>query len=207
MIFQDRDKLEFSRRQLNVALAGRRLDKGRKERRRPPALVYIGKDGSVEINKATWEEVEALASALGVTDFGDARPRTAAGLRLIQPHQRDRGTTQTPGMAREEGVGVLTVGARSLWSGHVTVAAGVKSAPHHHGALESVIYVVRGKARMRWGERLQFVAEAGPGDFIYVPPFLPHQEINASEVEAVAMIVSRSPENVTVNLDIPEGKE
>ena len=45
--------------------------------------------------------------------------------------------------------------------------------------LESIIYVVRGKARMRWGEHLEFVAEAGPGDFIYVPPYVPHQEINA----------------------------
>lgn len=49
------------------------------------------------------------------------------------------------------------------------------------GSVESVIYVVSGKARMRWGEKLEFVAEAGPGDFIYVPPYVPHQEINASE--------------------------
>lgn len=37
---------------------------------------------------------------------------------------------------------------------------------HHHGHLESVIYVLKGKARMRWGEKLEFTAEAGPGDFI-----------------------------------------
>jgi uncharacterized RmlC-like cupin family protein len=128
-------------------------------------------------------------------------------LRVIRPNERDCGTAQTPGMVREEGVGVLTVGAQTLWSGHVTVAAGVKSTPHHHGDTESAIYVISGRARMRWGEHLEHTVEAGPGDFIYVPPFLPHQEINASDVEDVAMIVSRSPENITVNLDIAEGKE
>jgi uncharacterized RmlC-like cupin family protein len=128
-------------------------------------------------------------------------------LRVIHPGDRDCGTTQTPGMDRQEGVGRLTVGAATLWSGHVTVAAGVKSAPHHHGDTESAIYVISGRARMRWGERLENVVDAGPGDFIYVPPFLPHQEINASDEEEVAMIVSRSPENVTVNLDIPEPEE
>jgi uncharacterized RmlC-like cupin family protein len=62
---------------------------------------------------------------------------------------------------------------------------------------------VRGKARMRWGERLEFTAEAGPGDFIYVPPFVPHQEINASASEPLACVLLRSgQEPVVVNLDI-----
>ena len=63
--------------------------------------------------------------------------------------------------------------------------------------------MVRGKARMRWGERLEFVAEAGPGDFIYVPPFVPHQEINASPSEPLECVLVRSDnEAVVVNLDI-----
>jgi uncharacterized RmlC-like cupin family protein len=62
---------------------------------------------------------------------------------------------------------------------------------------------VRGRARMRWGERLEFTAEAGPGDFIYVPPYLPHQEINASETEALECVLCRSDgEAVAVNLAI-----
>ncbi|MBO0724800.1 MAG: cupin domain-containing protein, partial [Blastocatellia bacterium] len=72
-----------------------------------------------------------------------------------------------------------------------------------HGDLESVIYVVSGRARMRWGERLEFIAEAGPGDFIYVPPFVPHQEINASRDEALSCVLVRSgQEPVVVNLNI-----
>ena len=63
---------------------------------------------------------------------------------------------------------------------------------------------MRGRARMRWGEQLEYVAEAGPGDFIWVPPFVPHQEINASESETLECVLLRSgQEPVVVNLDIP----
>jgi uncharacterized RmlC-like cupin family protein len=66
-----------------------------------------------------------------------------------------------------------------------------------------VIYIVKGRARMRWGERLEFTAEAGPGDFIYVPPYVPHQEINASPTETLECVLVRSDgEAVAVNLDI-----
>jgi uncharacterized RmlC-like cupin family protein len=95
------------------------------------------------------------------------------------------------------------VGAQKLWAGTVTIHANAKTGAHHHGPLESVIYVVRGKARMRWGERLEFVAEAGPGDFIYIPPYVPHQEINASPDELLECVLVRSDgEAVVVNLDI-----
>jgi uncharacterized RmlC-like cupin family protein len=56
---------------------------------------------------------------------------------------------------------------------------------------------------MRWGERLEFVADAGPGDFIYVPPFVPHQEINADPKEPLMCVVVRSDqEPIVVNLDL-----
>ncbi len=85
----------------------------------------------------------------------------------------------------------------------VRVIPDARTGAHHHGPLESVIYVVRGRARMRWGERLEFTAEAGPGDFIYVPPFVPHQEINASPTEVLECVLVRSDgEAVVVNLDI-----
>jgi uncharacterized RmlC-like cupin family protein len=61
---------------------------------------------------------------------------------------------------------------------------------------------------MRWGERLEFTAEAGPGDFIYVPPFVPHQEINASPDSELSCVVVRSgQEPVVVNLDMPAVEE
>jgi len=129
-------------------------------------------------------------------------------MRVVRPNERDRSTAQTPGMDRAEGVGACTVGASSIWAGHVTVGPGVKSGAHHHGEVESAIYIISGKARFRYGERLENNIEAGAGDFIYVPAYIVHQEINASSQEPVEMIVTRgSQENIVVNVEIPEAKE
>jgi uncharacterized RmlC-like cupin family protein len=106
-------------------------------------------------------------------------------------------------MQRAAAVNRASAGANKLWAGTVTIQPGAKTGAHHHGELESVIYVVSGRARMRWGERLEYVAEAGPGDFIYVPPFVPHQEINASGDEPLACVLVRSDqEPIVVNLAI-----
>jgi uncharacterized RmlC-like cupin family protein len=125
------------------------------------------------------------------------------GVRVIPAGQLDANTPQTPGMDRAAAINFARVGAQKLWAGTVSIRAGAKTGAHHHGALESVIYVVRGRARMRWGERLEFTAEAGPGDFIYVPPYVPHQEINASPDETLECVLVRSDnEAVVVNLEI-----
>jgi uncharacterized RmlC-like cupin family protein len=106
-------------------------------------------------------------------------------------------------MSRAAAINRARVGAQKLWAGTVTIDANAKTGPHHHGPLESVIYVVRGRARMRWGERLEYVAEAGAGDFIFVPPYVPHQEINASTDETLECVLVRSDnEAVVVNLSI-----
>jgi uncharacterized RmlC-like cupin family protein len=106
-------------------------------------------------------------------------------------------------MSRAAAINFARVGAQKIWAGTVSIHPNAKTGAHHHGALESVIYVVKGRARMRWGERLEYVAEAGPGDFIFVPPYVPHQEINASADEALECVVVRSDnEAVVVNLDI-----
>ncbi|TXH37660.1 MAG: cupin domain-containing protein [Rhodospirillaceae bacterium] len=125
------------------------------------------------------------------------------GVRVMPGNALDGNTAQTPGMDRKAAINYARVGAQKLWAGTVTIHANAKTGAHHHGALESVIYVVRGKARMRWGENLEFTAEAGPGDFIYVPPYVPHQEINASREEVLECVLVRSDgEAVVVNLDI-----
>jgi uncharacterized RmlC-like cupin family protein len=106
-------------------------------------------------------------------------------------------------MDRAAAIDFARVGAQKIWAGTVKIHANAKTGAHHHGALESVIYVLKGRARMRWGERLEYVAEAGPGDFIFVPPYVPHQEINASTDEPLECIVVRSDkEAVVINLDI-----
>jgi uncharacterized RmlC-like cupin family protein len=125
------------------------------------------------------------------------------GVRVVHAGELDTNTPQTPGMSRAAAISHARVGAEKIWAGTVSIHPNAKTGSHHHGPVESVIYVVRGKARMRWGERLEFTAEAGPGDFIYVPPFVPHQEINASPTEALECVLLRSgQEPVVVNLDI-----
>jgi uncharacterized RmlC-like cupin family protein len=125
------------------------------------------------------------------------------GVQVIPGDQLDPNTAQTPGMERAAAINAARVGAQKIWAGTVKIAPDAKTGAHHHGDLESVIYVLRGRARMRWGEALEFVAEAGPGDFIFVPPFVPHQEINAGTDEPLECVLMRSGrEAVVVNLDI-----
>jgi uncharacterized RmlC-like cupin family protein len=125
------------------------------------------------------------------------------GVRVIPGNQLDANTAQTPGMDRKAAINFARVGAQKLWAGTVTIHANAKTGAHHHGHLESAIYIVKGRARIRWGGQLEFTAEAGQGDFIYVPPYVPHQEINASPTEVLECVLSRSDgEAVAVNLDI-----
>ena len=120
------------------------------------------------------------------------------GVRVIPGSSLDGNTPQTPGMDRKAAINFARVGAQKIWAGTVAIQPNAKTGAHHHGALESVIYVVRGKARMRWGEKLEFVAEANAGDFIFVPPYVPHQEINASPDEPLECVLVRSDNEAVV---------
>src|SRR5678816_775332 len=125
------------------------------------------------------------------------------GVRVVSADRLDANTAQTPGMDRKAAINFARMGAQKLWAGTVHIHPDAKTGAHHHGHLESVIYVVKGRARMRWGERLEYTAEAGPGDFIYVRPWVPHQEINASATETLECVLCRSDgEAIAVNLDI-----
>ena len=125
------------------------------------------------------------------------------GVKVIPGDQLDTNTPQTPGMNRAAAISFARAGAEKLWAGTVVIHPQAKTGAHHHGPVESVIYVVSGKARMKWGDRLEFTAEAGPGDFIYVPPFVPHQEINAGDEPLSCVLVRSGQDPVVVNLDLP----
>jgi len=132
---------------------------------------------------------------------GATEPRTdwrEHGVRIVHAGALDPNTTQTPGMRRAAAIDAARAGAKKLWAGTVHIDPSARTGPHHHGPLESVIYVVSGRARMRWGDALEFAAEAGPGDFIFVPPFVPHQELNASADEPLECIVVRSDQEPVV---------
>ena len=140
----------------------------------------------------------------GAADIGGRDWRTD-GVRVVRADALDPNTPQTPGMNRAAAISAARCQAEKLWAGTVTIDPDARTGPHHHGPVESVIYVVSGRARMRWGERLEYTAEAGPGDFIYVPPYVPHQELNASPEQPLACVVVRSgQEPVVVNLELAD---
>ncbi len=125
------------------------------------------------------------------------------GVRIVRAGELDSNTPQTPGMLRAAAITHARTGAQKLWAGTVVVNPDARTGPHHHGELETVLYIVRGRARFRWGDRLEFVDEAGPGDFIFVPPYVPHQEINARSDQPVEAVVVRSGQDpIVVNLPI-----
>src|SRR6202035_2648063 len=85
----------------------------------------------------------------------------AHGIRVVRANELDLNTPQTPGMTRAAAITHAVAGANKLWAGTVVVEPDAKTGAHHHGELETVLYIVRGRARFRWGDQLEFVDEAG----------------------------------------------
>ena len=132
----------------------------------------------------------------------------AAGAQIVKPLQFDGDTAQTTGMRRLAAISHGLVGSEKLWAGVMLAEPGTASAVHHHGPLETVVYVLSGRSRVRWGSRLEHETDLEPGDFLLIPPYLPHQEINPSPDQATQWVVVRSgPEAVIVNLRrTPDGE-
>jgi uncharacterized RmlC-like cupin family protein len=84
------------------------------------------------------------------------------GVRVVPGNQLDGNVPSTPGMDRKAAINFARVGAQKLWAGTVTIHANAKTGAHHHGPLESVIYVVKGRARMRWGGSFGIHCRSGP---------------------------------------------
>jgi uncharacterized RmlC-like cupin family protein len=125
------------------------------------------------------------------------------GVKIVHSDQLDLNTPQTSGMTRAAAITHARAGASKLWAGTMVVQPDAKTGPHDHGELETVLYVVKGRIRMRWGDQLELSEEARPGDFIYVPPYVPHQEINASPDESCEAVVVRNGQDpIVVNLDV-----
>jgi uncharacterized RmlC-like cupin family protein len=122
-------------------------------------------------------------------------------IRVIRPGEFDAGTAQTPGSLRmaavHKGAGIVS----PLWGGIFIVQAGARTGIHHHGEQDTVVYVLEGSSFVRWGERGESSATVQAGDFLFVPAWLPHQEINPSSDEPFRWVVVRStPEPIVVNL-------
>ena len=122
-------------------------------------------------------------------------------VRIVRPEQFDRGTAQTPGSERRAAIATDNGIDTALWGGMFVVEPGAKTGIHHHGKQETIAYVLEGDCLVRWGERGEFSAVAHAGDFIHVPAWLPHMEINPSEDHRFVWVVVRSTaQPIVINL-------
>jgi uncharacterized RmlC-like cupin family protein len=111
-------------------------------------------------------------------------------------------TTQTAGMRRLEAISGTTVGSEKLWMGETHVAPATASGDHHHGEAETAIYVVSGHPVFVFADGEQEVRiETGPGEYVFVPPYVPHREENPSGDETAVVVIARSTQDgIVVNL-------
>src|SRR5262249_10054054 len=112
--------------------------------------------------------------------------------RVVKPWQLDANTPQTPGMRRLAAVSHDLAGSKKLWAGAMLAPPAPSSAVHPPGPLETGVYVVAGLSKVRWGSRLEYEVDLSRGDFLFIPPFLPHQEINPSPAQQAHWVVVRS---------------
>ena len=130
----------------------------------------------------------------------DAMSESAA-IQIVRPYEFDRETTQTPGSERRAAIAPALGIASAIWGGIFEVEPGSQTGIHHHGEQETIAYVLSGICEIRWGARGESVAQAKAGDFIHVPAFLLHMEINPSTLEPFRWVVVRSTATpIVVNL-------
>jgi len=122
-------------------------------------------------------------------------------IRVVHPKQFDSSTAQTPGSQRFAAIHPGAGTESPLWGGLFLVEPAARTGIHHHGEQYTIAYVLSGSSFIRWGERGEFNATLQAGDFLHVPPWLPHQEINPSSAVPFQWVVVRStPEPIVVNL-------
>jgi uncharacterized RmlC-like cupin family protein len=124
-----------------------------------------------------------------------------AAIHIVGPAEFDRETAQTPGSDRRAAIAPTLGIASAIWGGMFEVEPGYRTGIHHHGEQETIAYVLSGICEIRWGEHGESVARAKAGDFIHVPAFLPHMEINPSNQEPFRWVVVRSTATpIVINL-------
>ena len=145
---------------------------------------------------------------MSIQTYEPAVPGQAMGVQVVKPLQFDDHTAQTSGMRRLAAISQTLVGSEALWAGVILAEPNTASSVHHHGHLETVVYVLSGRSKVRWGSRLEHEVDLEPGDFLFVPPYVPHQEINPSPDQPTQWVVVRSGgEAVLVNLTrLPNGE-
>lgn len=125
------------------------------------------------------------------------------GVKIVRAEALAGAMAGASGIARATAFDFAGSGGRATWIGTVSLPPGGKTGAHHHGRHEVAVYVVQGRGAIRWGERLEFAADVGAGDFVYFAPHVPHQEVNLDAGAPLDFVVVRSDnERIAVTLDI-----
>ena len=112
----------------------------------------------------------------------------------------DSQTSSSGGAVRVSGVSIQHTPATRIWFGQVSNLPGYRSLPHHHGEAETGGYVLTGRARIYFGEDYSEFLDMQQGDWVFVPPFMPHVEANMSTTEPLVWLTTRTPDNIVIDL-------
>lgn len=130
----------------------------------------------------------------------DDHPHEHPPCRVVKGLSDD--TAQTPGMQRRVAIDASSVGSTKLWFGRVTCPPGLNSGPHHHGEAETAGHMLSGdRVRVYYGENYEEYIEVEPGDYLFVPAYTPHIEVNMSDTAPGQFITARSPDNIVIPID------
>jgi uncharacterized RmlC-like cupin family protein len=131
------------------------------------------------------------------------QPRSNSTISVVHPAEMGSETQQTPGSLRFSAIAAMHGIVSSLWAGVFLVEPSAKTGIHHHGEQDTVVYVLEGEACVRWGHLGEHSVTVSSGDFLHVPSWLPHQEINPSKERPFRWVVVRStPIPIVVNLPV-----
>lgn len=124
---------------------------------------------------------------------------------VTRKDHESRNTGQSGGAVRISGVSPQHTPATKIWFGKVSNEPGFRSLPHHHGEAETGGYVLKGHGRIYYGENYAQYVDMTEGDFVFVPPHMPHVEVNMSTTDELVWMTCRTPDNIVVNLeDVPD---
>jgi len=120
---------------------------------------------------------------------------------VTRKNNESRHTAQSGGAVRISGVSPQHTPATRIWFGKVSNEPGFRSLPHHHGEAETGGYVLKGRGRIYYGDNYSEYVDMAEGDFVFVPPHMPHVEVNMSTTEELVWMTCRTPDNIVINLD------
>ncbi|MBX3038726.1 MAG: cupin domain-containing protein [Anaerolineales bacterium] len=106
-----------------------------------------------------------------------------------------------------EGISANTAGSKHLCMHLVVIPPGGKAVAHYHDGYETVIYIIQGKAETKYGKNLEQSTINEAGDFLFIPPNLPHQPVNLSDTEEVIAVVARNDPNEQESVVVYEVSE